>query len=419
MDAAVTNLGEALKSAKRNVAILATAQAIQGAVAPISISLAALAGYQLLAADKALATAPATGFNVGTALGAALIALVTRYAGRKQAFILGALVASAGALLAATALIKSNFWLFAAALLLLGTSSGFVQKFRFAAADASPSFYKPKAISWILVGGVVSAVIGPQIVIWLRDSLPGIPFAGAFLAIIPLALASIAVLSMLRLPEVGAKHADSKPARPLTEIIGTQRFITGMLCGIGSYALMTFMMTGAPLAMVVGCGYSPEVSTLGIQWHVLAMFGPSFFTGQLITRFGVEKVVATGLVVLMGCAVVAVLGTAIWNFWGALILLGIGWNFGFIGSTAIVASSYRPEEADKVQGFHDIFLFTVVALASLSSGKVFNSQGWNVMAYTIWPVCLICLVALFMLVRKSPPHKPGKVPPAPPSIYQD
>jgi MFS family permease len=402
MDAAVGSLDQALAKAKRNVAVLATAQAIQGAVAPISISLAALAGYQLLAADKSLATAPATGFNVGTAVGAALIALLTRYVGRKQAFILGGLIACAGALLAATALIKGNFWLFATALLLLGTSSGFVQKFRFAAADASPSFYKPQAISWILVGGVVSAVIGPQVAIWLRDILPGIPFAGAFLAIIPLALMSIAILSMLRLPRTGEKHVDSKPARPLTEIIGTQRFITGMLCGIGSYALMTFMMTGAPLAMVVGCGYSPEMSTLGIQWHVLAMFGPSFFTGQLITRFGVEKVVATGLVVLMGCAVVAVLGTAIWNFWGLLILLGIGWNFGFIGSTAIVASSYHPEEADKVQGFHDIFLFTVVALASLSSGKVFNSQGWNMMAYTIWPVCLVCLVALFMLTRKAP-----------------
>lgn len=414
MDAAVDDLDRALAKARRNVAILAIAQAIQGAVAPISISLAALAGYQL-AVDKSLATAPATGFNVGTAVGAALIALVTRYASRKQAFILSGLIACCGALMAATALIKGSFWLFAFALLLLGASSGFVQKFRFAAADASPSFYKPKAISWILVGGVVSAVVGPQIAIWLRDSLPGIPFAGAFLAIIPLALLSMAVLSRLRLPNTFERHADNKPARPLTEIIGTQRFITGMLCGIGSYALMTFMMTGAPLAMVVGCGYSPEMSTLGIQWHVLAMFGPSFFTGHLITRFGVEKIVATGLVILMGCAIVAVLGTAIWNFWGALILLGIGWNFGFIGSTAIVASSYRPEEADKVQGFHDIFLFTVVALASLSSGKVFNSQGWNVMAYTIWPVCVICLVALVMLIRKTPP----KAPPAQPSIYQE
>jgi len=404
MGAAVGNLDQALAGAKRNVAILASAQAIQGAVGPISFSLAALAGYQMLAADKSLATAPATGFNIGTALGAVLIALVSRYAGRKQAFILGGLIAASGALVAATALIKGSFWLFAIALLLLGTSSGFVQKFRFAAADVSPSFYKPKAISWILVGGVVSSILGSLTVIWLQDALPGIPFAGAFLAIIPLALASILLLTLLNLPDPGQKQAGGQAPRPLVQIVGTQRFVTGMLCGIGSSAIMTFLMTGAPLAMVVGCGYSPEVSTLGIQWHVLAMFGPSFITGHLITRFGVEKVVAAGLVILMGCAAVAVSGTAIWNFWGSLILLGLGWNFGFIGATAIVASSYRPEEADKVQGFHDIFLFSTVALASLASGAVFNSQGWTMMAAAIWPVCLICLAALFLLVRKSSPN---------------
>lgn len=393
------NLDDVLAGAQRNVAILATAQAVLGAVAPISISLGALAGYQLLSLDKSLATAPVTGFNMGTALGAALIAIVARLVGRKKSFMLGALLAATGGTIAALAFVRSDFWLFAIAMMTIGMSSGFAQKFRFAAADASPSFYKPKAISWILVGGVVSAVIGPQIAIWMRESLPGVPFAGAFLAIIPLALIGIVILSFLKLPERSAVHADAAAARPLAEIIRTQRFATGMLCGIGSYALMTFMMTGAPLAMVVGCGYSTELSTLGIQWHVLAMFGPSFFTGALISRFGVEKIVATGLVVLMACAVVAVSGIAIWNFWGALILLGIGWNFGFIGSTAIVASSYTPAEADKVQGFHDIVLFSVVAVASLSAGKVFSHYGWNTMTLVIWPVTIICLAGLYLLSR--------------------
>ena len=150
----------------------------------------------------------------------------------------------------------------------------------------------------------------------------------------------------------------------------TQRFLTGMICGISTYALMTFLMTGAPIAMVVGCGFSTDLATLGIQWHVLAMFAPSFFTGMLITRFGAEMVVAAGLLILMLCAVVAHQGVALWNFWGALVLLGLGWNLGFIGSTSIVAASYRPHEADKVQGFHDIILFGSVALASFASGKV-------------------------------------------------
>jgi MFS family permease len=396
------NLDQALAGARRNVALLAGAQAIQGAVAPISISLGALAGYQLLALDKSLATAPVTGFNIGTALGAMLIALVTRFTGRKYAFMVGSLLAALGGTVAALAFVESNFWMFAAALVVLGMSSGFVQKFRFAAADASPSFYKSKAISWILVGGVVSAVIGPQVAIWMRDRLPGVPFAGAFLSIIPLALVGALILSFLRLPQATDRHGADVPTRPLRDIIRTQRFVTGMICGIGTYALMTFMMTGAPLAMVIGCGYSTEISTLGIQWHVLAMFAPSFFTGQLISRFGVEKIVAAGLLILMGCAVVAATGIAIWNFWLALILLGMGWNFGFIGSTAIVASSYAPSEADKVQGFHDIVLFSVVALASFSAGKVFTHFGWTTMTFVIWPVTFICLAALYGLVRKTP-----------------
>lgn len=394
-------LDQALAAAKRNVAILATAQAIQGAVAPISISLGALAGYQLLGLDKSLATAPVTGFNVGTALGAVLIAMVTRWIGRKNAFMVGSLLAAIGATIAAVAFLRSSFWLFATALMLLGMSAGFVQKFRFAAADASPSFYKPKAISWILVGGVVSAVIGPEIAIWMRDSLPGVPFAGAFLSIIPLALVGLLVLSFLKLPKATDQHGSDVPSRPLLQIIGTQRFATGLVCGIGSYALMTFMMTGAPLAMVIGCGYSTEMSTLGIQWHVLAMFAPSFVTGRLISRFGVEKIVAAGLVILMACALVAASGIAIWNFWLSLILLGVGWNFGFIGSTAIVASSYAPSEADKVQGFHDIVLFSIVALASLSAGKVFTNFGWTTMTFVIWPVTVVCLASLYALVRKK------------------
>jgi MFS family permease len=179
----------------------------------------------------------------------------------------------------------------------------------------------------------------------------------------------------------------------------TQRFMTGMVCGIGTYALMTFMMTGAPLAMVVGCGFSSDLATLGIQWHVIAMFAPSFFTGVLISRFGPEKIVAIGLLILMACAVVAHWGIALWNFWGALVLLGIGWNFGFIGATAIVASSYRPSEADKVQGFHDIILFSTVAVASFSSGKVFTAYGWSVMNLLVWPVTLLCLVLILLQLR--------------------
>ncbi|MCX8998972.1 MFS transporter [Rhizobiaceae bacterium BDR2-2] len=398
----VPGLEGQLRSAKRNVALLTAAQAILGSAGPLSFSVGALAGYELLGTDKSLATAPMTGFNVGVALGAVVVAVAARVLGRKASFMVGAVTVGLGGLVAALALFRSDFWLFALGLLLIGLSAGFTQKIRFAAADASPSFYKGKAISWILAGGIVSAILGPQLAIWAKDYFAPVLFAGTFMALVPLSLAALAILVFLRLPEkpVGSGSAD-EPARPLAEIVLTRRFLTGLVCGIGSYALMTFMMIGAPLAMVIGCGLPTEMATLGIQWHVIAMFCPSFFTGMLIARHGAEKVVALGLVILMACAVVAHMGVELWNFWGALVLLGIGWNFGFIGSTAIVAASYRPQEADKVQGFNDIVLFGTVALSSFSSGRVFTAYGWDVMNLVIWPVTIVCLALILAEMRAA------------------
>lgn len=391
-----------LSTARRNVGLLAVAQAILGSAPPLAFAVGGLAGFQMLGADKSLATAPLTGFNVGVAVGAVVVAAASRVLGRRESFMVGALMGALGSALAAFSLIQSNFWLFAFSLMLMGISGGFTQKIRFAAADASPSFYKGKAISWILAAGIISAIAGPQVAIWLKDALAPVTFAGAFLGMVPLLLCAIAVLFFLKLPSIAENKAEaSGPTRPLSEIVMTQRFLTGMICGISSYALMTFMMTGAPLAMVIGCGFSSELATLGIQWHVIAMFAPSFFTGVLITKFGAEKVVAAGLLILMACAVVAHWGIELWNFWGALVLLGIGWNFGFIGATAIVASSYRPAEADKVQGFHDIILFSTVALSSFSSGKVFTAFGWSVMNLIIWPVTIACLILVLLQLRAA------------------
>lgn len=313
----VEGLERELSAARRNVFLLMFAQALLASAGPIAFSIGGLAGYNLLGADKSLATAPLTAFNVGVALGAMLVALAARMLGRAQGFVVGALVGAGGGVVAAIALFRGDFWLFAFGFVLIGISGGFAQKIRFAAADASPSFYKPRAISWILAGGVISAILGPQVVIFTKDLFEPVLFAGAFFALLPLCLAAVPLLLALRLPDhTAASAASGEPVRPLREIVLTQRFMTGMICGISSYALMTFMMTGAPLAMVIGCGFSPEMATLGIQWHVLAMFGPSFFTGMLIQRFGTEKVVAAGLVILMACALVAHAGIELWNFWG-------------------------------------------------------------------------------------------------------
>ncbi|PTM95332.1 MFS transporter [Mycoplana dimorpha] len=402
MTVAAEGLETELSVARRNVFLLTAAQAILGSAGPVVFSIGGLAGYQLLGDDKSLATAPLTGFNIGVSLGAILIAVLARALGRASGFIVGALLGATGGTLAALALFRSDFWFLAAGFVLIGISAGFAQKIRFAAADASPSFYKPRAISWILAGGVISAVLGPQIVIFTKDLFEPVLFAGAFVALVPLFLSAIVLFLLLRLPDAHAHRLKAMtPARPLRRIVLTQRFLTGMVCGISSYALMTFMMTGAPLAMVIGCGFSPELATLGIQWHVLAMFAPSFFTGMLIQRFGAEKVVAAGLLILMGCAVVAHAGVELWNFWAALVLLGIGWNLGFIGSTAIVVSSYRPDEADKVQGFHDIVLFGTVALASFASGEVFNAYGWQTISLVFWPVAGISLILVLMLAYRG------------------
>ncbi|MGI6852658.1 MFS transporter [Mesorhizobium sp. 1B3] len=397
-------MNPAEREARRTALILASSQAIVGSASSICMSIGGLAGYFLLATDKSLATAPVTGFNVGVALGALPAAALIRRAGARGGFMLGTLVTAVGGALATWALFQDLFWPFVAGLLVVGCGGAFVQQLRFAAADNAPSAFKARAISFVMAGGVVTAILGPQIVIFTHDLFAPVPFAGSFAAIVVLAAIGAAVLSLLR-ERHGSAHAaaaDAAPPRSLVAIVAQPRFLVGLLCGVGSFALMSFVMTGAPLAMV-GCGFSAEEATLGISWHVMAMFGPSFFTGRLIHRFGAERIVALGLVLLLGCAVVALTGIALWQFWTALILLGLGWNFGFIGATAMVADTYRLVEKGKAQGFHDFVLFGSVAFASLMAGMVYNSWGWNMLNWIVFPVALLCLSALGLLMARRRP----------------
>ena len=391
-----------LREAKRTALILAASQAIVGSAAPISISLGGLAGQYLLDADKSLATAPVTGFNVGVAIGALPAAWLMRRVGRRHGFIVGSGITAAGGLLATLALFRADFWLFAASLLVIGCGGAFVQQYRFAAADNAPAWFKPKAISWVLGGGVFSAIIGPQTVIFTRELLAPVMFAGSFLALSAIAIVGAGVLSLLRLPRdaVTEKLDTHEPARPLFEIVGQPRFAIALVCAISSYALMSFVMTGAPLAMV-GCGFTMDEATLGISWHVMAMFAPSFITGRLIARFGKEMIIAVGLVLLIGCGIVALSGIELWQFWTALILLGVGWNFAFIGATALVTEAYRLSERNKVQGLHDFLLFSTVAFASLMSGRIYTIFGWDMLNWIIFPVAIACLVLLGVLMLRD------------------
>jgi MFS family permease len=383
--------------ARRTALILAAAQAVLGSGAPICFAIGALAGNYMLGADKSLATAPLTGFNIGVALGALPAAAIIRALGHRNGFLTGAMFTALGGLVATIALFQSSFWLFVAGLLVAGVGSAFVQQFRFAAADNAPAEFKARAISFVLAGGIVTAILGPQTVIFTHDLLAPVPFAGSFAAIIVLAAIGAAILFLLRKESrMERRQAASHAGRSLVEIVTQPRFAVALGCGVAAYALMTFVMTGAPLAMV-GCGFSSDQATLGISWHVMAMFGPSFFTGRLVHRFGAPTIVASGFVLLISCAIVAMSGIHLWQFWTALILLGLGWNFAFIGATAIIAQCYTPEEKGRAQGFHDFVLFSSVAFASLMSGAVYNGWGWEALVRIVLPVALLGLLGIGFL----------------------
>jgi predicted MFS family arabinose efflux permease len=389
--------------ARRNALLLSAAAAFSGAIPVICVSLGGLAGSYLLGADKSLATLPVSGFNIGVALGTLPAALLMRRVGRRFGFLSGASVAIVGSLIAGYAILAGAFAVLAVGLVVVGFSAAFAQQYRFAAADAGSPAFRARAISWVLAGGIAAAVIGPQTAIFTGNLFSPIPFAGSFFAIGILALIAIAILSQLtgeasRPPPA----AQLSGGRSLAEIARQPRFIIAIVCAIGSYALMSLLMTAAPLA-IVGCGLGANNAALGIQWHVLAMYVPSFVSGPLIVRYGKEPVIALGMLLLTLCAMVAVAGIDLANFWGALILLGVGWNFGFIGATAMLTETYRPEEKNTVQGLNDFLVFSSVAIASLSSGKLYAAVGWerlNIWAFPLIAICVGAVATAFVLRRR-------------------
>jgi MFS family permease len=355
------------------------------------VSLGGLVG-QSLATNKELATLPVSLLNLGLAIGTIPAAMLMRRAGRRIGYMVGAGIGLCGGCLAALGVASFSFMLFCLGTMIIGMYGSFNQSYRFAATDAASESFKPRAISWVMSGGLVAGIIGPQTVIWTRDALAAAPFAGAFLGQATLAFLSMITVWFLR-PAPVSVAANKSGGRPLLEIVRQPRFIVAVVTGLVSYSLMTFMMTAAPLAMI-GCGHPVGAAALGIQWHILAMFGPSFFTGRLIMRFGKGTVTAAGLVLIALAAVIGLSGISIAHFWATLIVLGLGWNFGFIGATALVTDCYRPEERAKVQAANDFLIFGSVALASFSSGKLLNAGGWEIVSWSVFPPVVIALVLL-------------------------
>ncbi|MEM9049207.1 MAG: MFS transporter [Pseudomonadota bacterium] len=396
------------RRARRNVAVLATAQAILGAQMPINFVMGGLAG-QYLAPNPILATLPISMIVLGSMVAAPLLANHMEVHGRRSGFLLGALGGGAGAALMAAALIVQSFPLMLAGAFFVGLYMSAQGYYRFAAADTASAAFRPKAISFVMAGGLIGAILGPQLFKLTNDVLAPVPFAGAYLAVMVLNLLAVPIFAFLDIPPLPKAETKQRRGRTRLEMLRTPRILVAMICGMVSYALMNLVMTSTPLA-VVGCGLTEDDAANLVSVHVLAMFIPSFFTGHLIARFGVERIIALGLVILAGSGLAGLSGVAMENFLVGTILLGLGWNFGYIGATAMIAASHTPEERARLQGTNDFAVFGMVTLASLSSGFLMNGtggtvmDGWSAVNYAMIPFLVLAGGALvwFALQKPSP-----------------
>lgn len=386
---------------RRNAGVLAVAQALGGANPSIVVALGGLVGTTL-APDRTLATLPVSLLQLGLAAGTLPAAWLMARLGRRDAYLIGGVIGVVAGSIAASGIAAGSFLVFCLGTALAGFYSSYVNSYRFAAADDVAPAERARAISWVMTGGIAGGVIGPQTVIWTRDLIPSAPFAGGFLGQAALALVSLAVLATLRSPAPVPPSGAARPqGRPLAEIVRQPRFILSVTAGLVSYGLMSLVMTAAPVAMVVECGLSVDSATLGIQWHVLAMFGPSLLTGKLIDLVGKVPVAAAGLLLLGCAALVGLSGRSVAHFWTALVLLGFGWNLGFIGATALVTECYRPEERTKVQATNDFLVFGTVAVASFGSGGLLGHGGWQLVNWLVLPFVALALATLALMRRSE------------------
>lgn len=336
----------------------------------LSMTLAAILGA-MLAPDKGLAPLPVVAMVIGTAVASLPAAMLMRRVGRRPGFLIGAL---------------------------LGIYQGFANYYRFAAVEAAGSDHASKAISLVVAGGVVAAFLGTQIGLWGRDWVAGELFVGAYLAQAGLSLAALLLLTRLNLPNAIATHVGTP--RPLREILSQPALRVAIFGAASGYAIMIMVMTATPLA-ILGCGLPGSSVTPVIQWHVVGMFAPSFFTGALIERYAAPRIMQVGFVLLLGNVVLALSGAGFLNFLSALVLLGVGWNFAFIGGTALLTQTYQPAERLKVQAANEFSVFGFAALATLSAGWLYDRFGWVTLNLAVVPVLLAALIAAIVIERRG------------------
>ena len=384
-----------MDSIRRNVILLAACQAMLLINNVIFISLNGLAGF-MLATNKGLATLPVTGYVVGGALWAVPASYFMKRFGRRAGFSFGSVMAIIGAGICASAMYTSSFVLLCVGTLVTGAYSAFAIQYRFAAADMSTPEFRARAIGLVLTGGIVGGIIGPESSKFTKD-LFAVPFMGSYLSLMFFAAVSLVILQFLRIPNPKIEPS-SVPRRPLHEILSQPAFVAAVVCGALGYGVMSLLMTATPLAM----GHEHHAfsaTAFVIEWHVIGMYAPGFFTGSLIKRWGVLRVMSIGVALNVVCIAIALSGHEVAHFWASLFLLGVGWNFLFVGATTLLTEAYRPEERAKVQGINDACIFATMALSSFSSGMLLHADGWSMLNRISLAPLVVVLCALIWMAR--------------------
>ena len=384
------------RAMKRDVWLLFFCQALSNAAVVGQVAMGALVGYAL-AEDKTLATLPMALQMIGTMAASIPAGIVFARLGRRAGFMMGSVLTILGCLIFAAGIWQGDFWLYVSGALPCGLGMGIAQHYRFAAAEVATLSYRPRAISLVMAGGIGAAIFGPELVKHSRDLVAPFYFLGTYLIFATLPLVTLVLLTMVRLPPAPPRQ---KSPTPVLEIIRRPAFLSAAFTGAIAYGTMNLVMTSTPLEMMA-CGFAVAASATVIQAHAVAMFAPGFFTGRLIARFGVRRVIVAGAVLNALCVLVALLGASFWHFTVALVLLGLGWNFMFTGATNLVAESYRPEERLRAQAANDFIVFGTVACTALASGALHAGFGWGVLNLVLLPALAIAVVLVLRGGRRA------------------
>lgn len=387
-------------AARRNVLVLALCQALAMMGTNIQFLTASLVGDMLLVSNKGLATLPISLQMTGAMLATIPASLLMARVGRRVGFTLGALIGAAGATIATAAIFAGSFALFCLGTMLAGCYQGFSIFYRFAAADTADAAFRPKAVSLVMAGGVIAALFGPETAKWSRGLFEPVLFAGCYVVIVALCVVTVALLQFVRIPRPAALSLAG--GAPLRQIVRRPAFLAAAASGMIAYAVMNFVMTATPLA-VIGCGLPFEDAAFVIQWHVLGMYAPSFVTGHFIARLGHARVMLTGVALLAAALMINLSGLSLAHFWLGLLLLGLGWNFLFVGASALLTTAHTAEERAKVQATNDFLVFGMVSIGSFTSGAVIGHFGWTWVNFAPLPLLLVAAAVILAWRRRPAP----------------